>query len=149
MNFAPFVQGFKRALFCKEARTDPASLECYCELESLVIPNQAEMDILHSFLKRLFDSKSRTFHAGYTPALEHISEAKSTLEPAYATLSPGNSNSHTNNLHARTPYLASSSASSSASSCNRSNYQRVTTHYPGSSDPTLSEAAEWNELMEC
>ncbi|KAM0804564.1 hypothetical protein BDR22DRAFT_969883 [Usnea florida] len=149
MNSAPFVQGFKHALFCKEAKTHPASSECYCKLESLVKQDQATLEIMHSSLTRLLGSKSRTFHAGYTPALERRSEEKSTKEPAYVALSHQNSNSNTNSLHARIPYLASSSASSSASSCNRSNYQRVTTHYPGSSDPTLSEAAEWNELMEC
>ena len=66
-------------------------------------------------------------------------------EPAYAALSHRDSNCDTNDLHARTPYFASSPASS----CGSSSYQRVTTHYPGSSDPTLSEAAEWHELMEC
>ena len=140
MSFDPFVQGFKRALFSKEAKTDPAASECYCELESLVKPDQAALEIMYSCLKRLYDSNSRIVHARYTPALKRRSEETSTKEPAYVALSYGNSNSDTN---------ASSSARSSASSCNRSNYQRVTTHYPGSSDPTLSETAEWNELMEC
>ena len=134
MNFVPCMQAAKIAL---------ASSECYCELESSVNPDQAALEIMLSCLKRLFDSKSRTLHAGYIP--ERLSEEKSTKEPAYAALSHGNSNSDTNDLHATTPYFAGNPASS----CSGSSYHRVTTNYPGSSDPTLSEAAEWHELMNC
>ena len=138
MKFAPCSQGFNRG-----AKTDLAGSECYFELESLVNPDQAALEIMRSLLERLLESKSRNDHARYTP--ERLSEGKSTKELAYAALSGGNSNSDTNDLHAKTPY----SASNPARSCSRSSYQRVTTHYPGSSDPTLSEAAEWHELMNC
>ena len=82
----------------------------------------------------------------YTPV--RLSEEKSTKEPTYAALSDRNSNSDINNLHARTSYIASSTASSTASSYSGSSYQRAITSYSKSSDPTLTEAATWNELLE-
>ena len=142
MNFAPCRQGFKCALLCKKAKTDLASSECYCVLESLAKPDQAALDVMHSFLKRLLDLQSRTLHARYTQ--ERLSGESSAKELTYTALGYGNSNSDNNDIHAITPYFARSPASSYS----RSSYQRTVTHYSGSYDPTLSEAAEWHELMD-
>ena len=126
----------------EEIRANPVYSERFCELQSFFNLDQAALEIAHSFLERFLDSRSRTLHARYTQ--ERLSEERSTKELTYTALGHGNSNSDTNDLHARSPYFGSDSPSSHS----RSSYQRAFTHYSESSDPTLSEAAEWHELME-
>lgn len=132
----------KRTLLYVEPKTNPALSECYDALQSLANPDQAGLDFIRSFLKRLLDSKPRSLLVRVN--LELLSGEKSMKELNFAALSHRISNSDTNDLQARTPCLASSPASSSS----RSSYQRAITEYSGLSDPTLSEAAEWHELME-
>ena len=114
------------------------SISANVETESLINSYMGALESLQSALNGFLLLRYQDNRIACKP--ERLSEGNPTGEPTRALLSHGNITFHSNQFQDGIPCFASRSA------CN--SHVRALHEYSGSNDPTLTEAATWNDLME-
>lgn len=108
------------------------------EVESMVNSLLGAVESCQTAYKGFLLSRSQAHRRSCKPV--RSSQENSTKKPVCALLLHGNITFHTNQFQDDIPCFAGRSAQ-------RSNVREVL-EYSGPNDPTLTEAATWNELME-
>ena len=114
------------------------SISANVETESLINSYMGALELLQSALNEVLLLRSQDNSIACKS--ERLSESNPTGEPTRALLSHVNINFHSNQFQDDVPCFAGRSACSS--------HVRALHEYSGSNDPTLTEAATWNDLME-